>query len=207
MKHHWYTPLLHWWPLCKWCTCTLMRVSWRLSNLGWLLLYNVQNCIPSNKLFSSSKLSRLPSSVPRGQSQTRHPVPWRWQGAMPAVCRGAPGMYGLQSHICSTQHKEPMMPHLRSCHDVAKVACLAVDPKRWPFGLSGQDTSSLVGLLMATMQAHEMVLNQSEDLNATLDSTLNSTLNASFCHPVLNSVVVQPKPGTSELNQQPPASQ
>ena len=39
MKQHWYTPLLHWWPLCKRCACTLIRVSWRLSNLGWLLLY------------------------------------------------------------------------------------------------------------------------------------------------------------------------
>ena len=35
----------------------LNTFSWRLSNLGWLLLYNVQNCILSNKLFSSSSSS------------------------------------------------------------------------------------------------------------------------------------------------------
>ena len=39
MKQHWYTPLLHWWPSYKRCACTLIKVSWRLSNLGWLQLY------------------------------------------------------------------------------------------------------------------------------------------------------------------------
>ena len=29
----WYTCLLRWWPLCKRCICTLIRVSWRISNL------------------------------------------------------------------------------------------------------------------------------------------------------------------------------
>ena len=57
MKQHWYTSLLRWWPLFKRCTCTLIRVSWRISNLNWLLLYNVQNCILLNKLFSSSNSS------------------------------------------------------------------------------------------------------------------------------------------------------
>ena len=50
----WYTCLLRWWPLCKWRICTLIRVSWRISNLDWLLLYFVQKCILSNKPFSSS---------------------------------------------------------------------------------------------------------------------------------------------------------
>ena len=34
MKQHWYTPLLLWWLLCKRCTCTLIRVSWRFSYLA-----------------------------------------------------------------------------------------------------------------------------------------------------------------------------
>ena len=38
----WYTCLLRWWPLCKRCICTIIRVSWRISNLDWLLLYFVQ---------------------------------------------------------------------------------------------------------------------------------------------------------------------
>ena len=50
----WYTCFLRCWPLCKLCICTLIRVSWRISNLDWLLLYFVQKCILSNKSFSSS---------------------------------------------------------------------------------------------------------------------------------------------------------
>ena len=45
----WYTCFLRWWPLCKRCICTLIRVSWRISNLDWLFLYFVQKCILSNK--------------------------------------------------------------------------------------------------------------------------------------------------------------
>ena len=59
----WYTCLLRWWPLCKGCTFTLIRVSWRISNLDWLLLYYVQKCILSNKSFTSS-IPRSPNPFP-----------------------------------------------------------------------------------------------------------------------------------------------
>ena len=49
--------LMTWWPLCKWCICTLIRISWRINNLDWLLLYFVQRCILLNKSFSSSSSS------------------------------------------------------------------------------------------------------------------------------------------------------
>ena len=55
IKQHWYTPLLR----CKRWACTLIRISWRLSNLGWLLLYNVQNCILSNTLFFKFKFFKF----------------------------------------------------------------------------------------------------------------------------------------------------
>ena len=43
-----FTPLV---ALCKRCTCTLIRVSWRISNLDGLLLYNVQNVFRRINLF------------------------------------------------------------------------------------------------------------------------------------------------------------
>ena len=52
----WYTCLLLWWPLCKRCICTLIRVYRRINYLDWLLLYFAQKCIWSNKSFLQVQL-------------------------------------------------------------------------------------------------------------------------------------------------------
>ena len=54
------SPLLRWWYLCKQCTCTSIRIARQISNLGWLLLCNVQNCILLNKLLLSSSFQVQP---------------------------------------------------------------------------------------------------------------------------------------------------
>ena len=38
------------------------------------------------------------------------------------------------------------------CRDVDKLACLAANPRAWPYGFKGSDESPLVGRLMATME-------------------------------------------------------
>ena len=44
MKQHWYTQLLRLWPLSKRCTCTLIRVSSRLRNLGFCTMCKTVFC-------------------------------------------------------------------------------------------------------------------------------------------------------------------
>ena len=120
------------------------------------------------------------------------------------------GLDGLRSHMGHAHPKEPMTPHLRSCRDAAEVACLAVDPELWPYGWTREEASPLVGRLMATMRAHEMVPTVEADLNTTLDSTLNSTrdsvLDASFQHPTVRSRVVTMMPPAVEAVPSPQAT-
>ena len=134
------------------------------------------------------------SRCPEGKVEHRIRVHGADKVRCPLCAEQHRGLDGLQIHKGHAHPKEPMTPHLRSCRDVAEVACLAVNPKLWPYGWTGEEASPLVGRLMATMRAHEMVPTEEADLNTTLDRTLNSTwdsvLDASFQHPTVRSRVV-----------------
>ena len=100
------------------------------------------------------------------------------------------GLDGLHDHMEQKHGSRPVTRQVLRCRDVDELACLAANPRAWPYGFKGSDESPLVGRLIATMEENGIQRTTPQDL----ETTLNTTLNTTFCHGVVCSSVVRPAP-------------
>ena len=110
------------------------------------------------------------------------------------------GLDGLHDHMEKKHGSRPVTLQVLHCRDVDELACLAANPRAWPYGFKGSDESPLVGRLMATMDENGIQPTTPQDM----ETTFNTTLNTTFFHGVVPSSVVCPAPDqVSESAPQP----
>ena len=99
------------------------------------------------------------------------------------------GLDGLHDHMEQKHGSRSVTHQVLRCRDVDELACLAANPRAWPYGFKGSDESPLVGRLIATME-NGIQSNTLQDM----ETTFNRTLHTTFCHMVVCFSVVHPAP-------------